>query len=306
MMNGPVVGIGELLWDCFPGGRHPGGAPANVAFHASQLGHDAAIVSRVGDDELGRELRDYLSDHGLSTGFLQVDPARPTGTVTVDTTNPERPAYTIHEDVAWDAIEFTPQVQELMSRAAAVCVGTLAQRGPVSRSTIQACLEAAGPALVVFDVNLRQSWFDKPGIEAILARAGVLKLNVDEVAPLAHVLEQGATEPVGFARELIARSPVELVCVTRAERGCLLVGPGEIHDLPGVPVQLADAVGAGDAFTAALISARLRGWSTARSGRFANAIGALVASHAGAMPDVRQEMTRLVEQAEGGRLDATG
>jgi fructokinase len=288
-----VVGIGELLWDCFPDRRRPGGAPANVAFHAAQLGQRGLICSRIGDDDLGRALRDELHAHGLSTELIQLDERLPTGRVTVDTSDPASPSYVIHRDVAWDAIDFDASVEAVVRGAAAVCVGTLAQRSEVSRETILRCLEAAGEALRVYDVNLRPDGYRREWIEETLRRVHVVKLNDEEVTVLAPMLG-AASEPEAFGRELIGSYGVELVCVTRAAAGCSMFTDAETVHAPGKRVTVADSVGAGDAFTAALITARLREWPLARTARLANDVGALVASRRGAMPDVKRECAELL------------
>lgn len=288
-----VVGLGEILWDCFGRQRRPGGAPANVAFHAQLLGHRGVVCSRVGDDDLGTELCDYVTGHNLDGRHIQTDPLHPTGTVTVDTTQPDHPTYVIHEAVAWDFLEYTQGLRDLMGRASAVCFGSLAQRSPVSRKAIHQCLDAARDALAIFDVNLRQSWYDREVIETSLRKSRIAKLNIGEASVLAELLGARSQGPREFAEEMLGRFDLELVCVTRAEQGCLLVARNEIVDVPGVKVQVADAVGAGDAFSAALISAWLRGWPLDRTGAFANAVGALVASRPGAMPDLRREYAEL-------------
>jgi fructokinase len=293
-----VVGLGELLWDCFPDSRRPGGAPANVAFHAQQLGQRGVICSRIGDDKLGRELLAHLRACDLDTRYVQRDGNHPTGYVTVDTTNPERPSFIIHEDVAWDALEFNEELESLMVAAAAICFGTLVQRRPRSRETIHRCLSAARNALIVYDVNLRQSWYERDWIERSVRTAQVVKLNIDEVAVLADVLGTESADPRSFAADLRARFGVELVCITRAEEGCLLIGPDETADVPGVPVEVADAVGAGDAFTAALIYARLHGWGLPSTAEFANAVGGLVAARPGAMPLLQAELADLIAKAQ--------
>jgi fructokinase len=288
-----IIGLGEVLWDCFGDIRKPGGATANVGFHANELGHAGVVCSRVGRDPLGAELVDYLADHHLDTRYIQQDPAHPTGTVTVDVSRPDRPTYVIHQDVAWDFIEFTDDLAALMRRAAAVCFGSLGQRSPRSRQTIQQCLDAAVGALRVMDINLRQTWYDREGIEVSLGKSHIAKLNIEEAAVLAPLLDL-PTEPTAFAQRMLSRYDLQLVCITRAERGCLLVLRDEVVDAPGVPVQVADAVGSGDAFSAALISARLRGWSLQRTAAFANAVGALVASRPGGMPDLRDAYAALI------------
>jgi fructokinase len=291
--NGVVVGIGELLWDCFADSRRPGGAPANVAYHARQLGLDGMICSRVGRDALGDELVQYLAGRGLDTRFVQHDHQHPTGTVTVNTERPDHPSYVIHEAVAWDHLRFDQTWADLFRRAAAVCFGTLAQRSPESRATIRQVLSAASAALRIYDVNLRPPWCALEVIEDSLRRAQVVKLNEDELLTLADRLDLGGSEPGSFGSALRDRFGVQLVCITRGKNGCLLLGPDEQVDLPGQPVQVADAVGAGDAFTAALTFGLIRGWPLGATARLANEAGALVAGRHGAMPELRAEFAAL-------------
>lgn len=291
-----VIGLGELLWDVFPDGKRPGGAPANVAYQAQQLGCRGVVCSRVGSDESGEELLTFLQQKGLPTQTIQRDPIHATGRVTVSFNERQQPEYVIHEDVAWDYLEFTDQLQATMQQADAVCFGTLAQRSPTSRNTIlQAVESTSNECLRVYDVNIRQHYYEAEWIERSLRLASVLKLNDEEVDLLAGVLGLPLNPP-DFAKQLIARFGVQLVCVTRGAKGCLLVTDREITiDIPGRPVAVADTVGAGDAFTAGLIYARLARWSTEQSGEFANRVGGIVASHHGAMPAAKAELAKLVE-----------
>jgi fructokinase len=298
-----VVGLGELLWDCFGETRRPGGAPANVAFHADQLGCRGVVCSRVGSDPLGDEFAKFLADQGLTTDYLQRDPERPTGRATVDDSAPGHPEFTIHEDVAWDALAFTPECESLMRSAAAVCFGTLAQRSERTRETVHRCLEAtAEDCLRVYDVNLRQDYYRREWVERSLESAKAVKLNEHESTVLAAQLEfprpdtDDAESLAGFARRLSERYGLDLVCVTRADRGCVLVSGDEVAVGAGRPVDVVDSVGAGDAFTAALIVSRLRRWPLGASAEFANAVGGLVASRAGAMPPLREELSRLAAE----------
>jgi fructokinase len=295
-----VVGLGEVLWDCFADDQRPGGAPANVAYHAAQHGHPGVVYSRVGRDPLGDALVEYLASKGVGTQTIQRDDAHPTGTVTVDASDPNDPRYVIHEDVAWDHLAITPQTEALMRSAGAVCFGTLAQRHPASRATIHRALDAAQGALRVYDVNLRQAWYAREWVEASLARADVVKLNRDEVGVLDGLLAIDAGDPVGFCQQVMDRYPVELVCVTRGDAGCLLVDAAGHVECPGVSVRVADAVGAGDAFCAAMIFARLAGWPLTQTARLANAAGAVVAGLDGAMPDVADRYAQLRDEIRQG------
>jgi fructokinase len=295
-----VVGFGELLWDCFPRSRRPGGAPANVAYHADRLGHRGVVVSRVGADPDGEALREHLRRHGLGDEHVQIDPGHPTGTVRVDDSDPSDPRYTIHADVAWDHLELDAGLERLAGGVAAVCFGTLAQRSEPTREALHRFLDRARGALRVYDVNLRQRFWDRELVARSLDAADVVKLNQDEVATLARELDAGPGEPRAFAEAVRARHSVELVCVTRGADGCLLLDGDQEVDLPGRPVEVADSVGAGDAFTAGLISGRLRGWSLERCARLANELGALVASREGAMPDLRADLEALLARLARG------
>ncbi|MGC1275031.1 MAG: carbohydrate kinase [Planctomycetaceae bacterium] len=292
-----VVGLGELLWDCFGETRRPGGAPANVAFQANQLGLAGTVLSRVGDDELGRELRGFLKGQGLTTAHVQVDADQSTSTVTVEET-PNGPEYVIHENVAWDRLAFTSDWASLVGTASAVCFGTLAQRTETGRLAIAGCLDhTASDCLHVFDVNLRQNWYSHKVIGESLAQATIVKLNEAEVPIIAELIgiPSGLRD---FAVAVVDRWQVGLVCITMGGDGCLAVTDDETVRVRPEPIVVADTVGAGDAFTAGLIYARLHAWPLERSARFANAVGGLVASRPGAMPDLREEFAILKRRFE--------
>ncbi|MDA0283425.1 MAG: carbohydrate kinase [Planctomycetota bacterium] len=289
-----LIGLGEVLWDCFPDGQRPGGATSNVAFHATQLDCEGFVVSRVGDDERGRELVSYLTRQGLNVNGIQRDRDEPTGRVTVEITGAGQHEFIIHEDVAWDRLEFTPSLQQLMATADAVCFGTLAQRCPASRETIQRCLFETGvDCLIVFDVNIRQHFYDRIVIERSLQAADIVKLNDAEAELLTDLLELPGGTAADLAAGIRDQFGVDLVCITRGDAGCTLSAASETVSVPGVKIDVVDTVGAGDAFTAALIISRLEGWPLVASAEFANRVGALVASHAGAMPVLVEEFQQL-------------
>jgi len=292
-----VIGAGELLWDVFPDGRRPGGAPANVAFHARQLGLGGVVVSRLGQDPFGAELRAYLHDHGVPATWVQSDGQHPTGRVTVDLSVPDQPVFTIEEDVAWDYLEFDESTRELAGKAAAICFGTLAQRSAPSRAAIHGLLTACDEkCLTVYDVNLRPPWLDRSWIEESLRAARVVKLNLREVRDVAALLELGTDDPIDVARHFQTQFKVELVCVTRSAAGCMLIDRDGVAEAPGVAVEGVDPVGAGDAFTAGLIYGHLRNWSLKLRAIFANQIAALVAGRAGAMPELAAEFAEEMDR----------
>jgi fructokinase len=282
MQRRPVIlALGEVLWDLLPGGRQLGGAPANFAYHAAQLGADARIVSAVGDDELGREVLTRQRTLGLDTSLITVDPSHPTGTVTVSL-EAGQPTYTIHEGVAWDFIPTMPQTLEMAARADCVCYGTLAQRNDASRRTIQAVLgRARAGAVRVYDINLRQHYFDREVVDQSLRAATVLKINDEEFPRLMALLGGGSSLFDGYPA-------LTVVAQTRGGRGSeLWTRDGESFEHLGFRANpLVDAVGAGDAFTAALAMGLLRGWPLARINDAANRLAAYVCTRAGATPEI--------------------
>lgn len=286
-----VIGLGELLWDCFPTGRLPGGAPANVAFHVQQLGIPAAVVTRIGTDPLGDELVAFLAAKGLRTDLVQRDPVHPTGTVTATPRPDGHTDYVFLEDSAWDFLE-----ARTVPAADAIVFGTLAQRNECSRNGIYNTLrrELLPSCLIVYDINLRPPFYQPEWIFDSLAFAHVVKLNDDEARLLGTMLSLSSVNAVDVARRLLDRFPqLELVCITRGGDGAVGVTREEVVDVPGVSVKVVDTVGAGDAFTAALIAFRLYDWPLETTLSYANRIRALVASRAGAMPDLHDEIAAL-------------
>ncbi|MBA3713199.1 MAG: carbohydrate kinase [Pyrinomonadaceae bacterium] len=291
-----VVGLGELLWDELPGGRRLGGAPANFALMATQLGDRGIVASRVGADDSGGEARHLLSKRGLDTSYVQSDEAQPTGTVQVRLDVGGQPDYVITESVAWDYLEWTPQWEELASQADAVCFGTLAQRANVSLETIRRFLRTTrANCLRTFDVNLRQSFYSADILAESLDLATVVKLNHEELPRVAGMLGLGGRGENAWAHRLIQVFDLEMVCVTRGANGSLLITPTDLIESPGLKVNVADTIGAGDAFTAALVHCYLRQTPLEKIGEVANQLGAWVATQAGAMPVIDdQVLTRLI------------
>lgn len=290
-----IAGLGEILWDLLPDGRRLGGAPANTAWHARCLGADAAVASRVGDDDDGRDVLRRLEDSGIDRSAVGVDPDRPTGTVTVELDDSGTPAYVIHEDVAWDHIEFDDDDLALAGSLDAVCFGTLARRAPDSRSGIAAFLDAVpAGALRLCDVNLRQDFYDASILDACLRDAGVCKLNDEELPIVAASL--GVDASGAEAEEaLVERYDLRALAVTRGGRGSRIRRGDETSDLPGtVPERMVDSVGAGDAFAAALTVGLLAGRDLARIHEAADRLAAFVCSQPGATPTPPHDVVALV------------
>ena len=289
-MAGEIICVGEVLWDSLPAGLFPGGAPFNVAIHLHQVGEEVVTVSRVGDDVLGEEIIRRLHKRGLSAEFVQVDPGRPTGVVQVTTDERGEPTYDIREPAAWDAIEMSPGLKTRAGEAEAIVFGSLAQRNRTSRETIHALLEGGAPG--VFDVNLRPPYDDRDVVCASLDRTEIVKMNEDELGRLgAWFGFEGEREEV--MRALSEGFECPTVCVTRGERGAVLLHGARMVRHGGYRVETADAVGAGDAFLAGLL-ARLGRGSPQEALDYACLLGAYVASQSGATPALDEsELDRL-------------
>ena len=280
-----VVGLGELLWDLLPAGRQLGGAPANFAYITSLLGDEGIPASRLGQDALGEEAILRLRELGLPTAFIQEDADHLTGTVQVEVDSAGQPRFEISESVAWNFLEWTPQWQRLAVQADAVCFGSLAQRSEHSRATIRSFVLATRPNTArVFDVNLRQSFFTAQVLAESMRLATLVKLNHEELPRIMRLFELEHRCEEDSARRLLSLHDLNLVCITRGNGGSLLVSADECSEHPGFPVKVADTVGAGDAFTAALVHGYLRGTSLAQINENANRVGAWVASQSGATP----------------------
>lgn len=287
----PIVAIGEILWDVFPDGPRFGGAPANFACHAAGLGARTAIVSAVGADELGRAALDELSQRSIDTEGVQTISGRPTGSVLVTVDATGKASFEFRQDIAWDHLAWNESLAALAAQAAAVCFGTLAQRSPVSSHTIQQFVKATTPAcLRVFDVNLRPPYYEDEIIRRSLDLASVFKLNDDELPIIAKMYGLNGSDSEIIAR-LGRECELEVVALTRGSRGALLWrNTGDVSDVPGIPTEVRDTVGAGDAFTAALTIGLLRGRSLEEINRQACRVAAYVCSQSGAAPRLPAEL----------------
>ncbi len=277
-----VVCIGEVLWDIIEGVRKLGGAPFNVACHLRAMGLDAAMVSRVGDDALGSEIVEEARMRGLPTDLVQVDPELPTGQVIVTLGSSGIPGYVICEPAAWDAMRATQTAVGAALSANAVVFGSLAQRRDPSRSSIRLMLRTG--ALKVFDVNLRPPHDDRRAVEFLLHISNVVKLNVEEIERLAEWFGLRGAGPAGWSADMAIRYGLTTVCVTRGSDGAALWHRGAWSEIPGHQVAVADTVGSGDAFLAAFLARFLTGCEPDEALRWANAVGAYVASQPGAIP----------------------
>jgi fructokinase len=293
-----IIGIGEVLWDLFPDGKRLGGAPANCAYHAQALGARGIVVSAVGEDKLGREILARFDEVGLDRRFIHVDTQHPTGRVTVTLDEHGRPDFVIHEEVAWDYISFTEALRELARQADAVCTGSLGQRSAVSRETVRRFLGGTRlDCLRVFDINLRQSFYGAEMVADMLELSNVLKLNDEELRTLAELLGIKGPEP-DVLQELIGRYDLDLVALTMGSRGSRLTTRHDEASHPGFAVEVVDTVGAGDAFTAALILGLLRGDDLDEINEHANRLASYVCTQRGAMPEIPDRLRFAAPEAK--------
>ena len=292
-MGNVIVGLGEILWDMLPSGKALGGAPANFAFHAKELGESSVVISCVGNDEMGREIISSLENMDMSTEFLYIDKTHPTGVVSVTTNKEMKPSYLIQEGVAWDYIPTSELLSELAFKSTAVCFGTAAQRSQLSRMTIQKFVGLMGQdSIRVFDINLRQNFYSRDVIETSLSLANVLKLNVNELSVVKKLLRLNGDEEK-ILNELSRKYSLRLIALTKGMEGSIIYSEGRISKHEGYRINLEDTVGAGDAFVAALVTGLLRGYELDDLNNKANCVASYICSKHGGTPSLTNEIRQL-------------
>jgi fructokinase len=291
-----ILGIGELLWDLLPAGPQLGGAPANYSVMAGRLGNHATVISRIGRDALGDDALAVLSAFPVDCGQLQIDTEQPTGAVAVELQDGQ-PSYIIHHPSAWDFFELTPGWLAQAALADAVCFGSLGQRSARSRQTIHALVKATRPECHrIFDVNLRSPFYTGEIVRDSLALASVMKMNDVEVSLVLTLLNLPAAASLraGAERLLTEFSNLSLVAITRGGEGSLLVSRSGSDEHSGISIKVADTIGAGDAFTAAMTHYLLKGAPLRVLNEAGNRWGSFVASQSGAMPAISAETLRQI------------
>lgn len=291
-MENIVVGMGEALWDVLPEGKKIGGAPANFAYHVSQFGLPSAVVSAVGKDALGDEIIENFTSKGLNHLIATVP--YPTGTVQVEIDQAGIPQYDIKENVAWDNIPYTAMLENLAQRTKAVCFGSLAQRNIVSRKTINLFLDAMPQdpdSLVVFDVNLRQGFYNKEILCNSMKRCNILKINDEELVTVSRMFGYPGIDLQDKCWILLGKYNLKMLILTCGINGSYVFTPGNVSFQPTPTVEVADTVGAGDSFTAAFIASILRGKTVAEAHCKAVETSAFVCTKKGAMPILPPELT---------------
>ena len=291
MMKDTIVGIGEVLWDCLPEGRKLGGAPANFAYHVGQFGWQSSVVSAVGNDALGDEILQIFKEAKLANDIARVN--QPTGTVQVTLSADGIPSYEICENVAWDNIPWTDELVALAARTKAVCYGSLAQRSAISRNTIMRFIASMDEDTErIYDINLRQHFYNLQIVEESLRCATILKLNDDEIGVVSKLLGlfDGSLEEQ--CRQILMLYPkLRIVILTCGSIGSYVFTADETSYIPTPKVEVADTVGAGDSFTATFVAQILAGKTIREAHNKAVAVSAYVCTQNGAMPVIPSELT---------------
>ena len=284
--------MGEALWDVLPEGKKIGGAPANFAYHVKQFGLDSCVVSAIGADALGAEILENFDSKELNYNIATVP--YPTGTVQVEIDQAGIPQYDIKENVAWDNIPFTPELEELAKNTRAVCFGSLAQRNVVSRETIDRFLDTMPrdeDTLVVFDVNLRQGFYNKEILTGSMERCNILKINDEELVTVSRMFGYPGIDLQDKCWILLGKYNLKMLILTCGVNGSYVFTPGRVSFQPTPTVEVADTVGAGDSFTAAFIANILKGRSVEEAHRLAVETSAYVCTQQGAMPQLPAHLT---------------
>lgn len=285
--NSTIVCFGEVLFDVFPNHKKIGGAPLNVALRLASLGANTQIISRIGNDVIGKELLQFIKDNNVTTSTIQVDNSHNTGEVIVKLDAKGSASYTINYPVAWDKIEVTPEAINTLKNADALVFGSLVCRDTVSYQTLLNLIEIA--KYKIFDVNLRAPFYTREILLNLMQRADFIKFNDDELFEISaylnspyHSLEQN----ILFIAE---KTNTKHICVTKGSHGAVLYFNEKMYYNSGYKVKLADTVGAGDSFLAGLLSKLLAGKKPQEAIDFGCAIGALVAQEEGANPVISIE-----------------
>lgn len=289
-MGRTVVGIGEVLWDMLPGGKKLGGAPANFAYHISQFGLSSCVVSAIGNDTDGVEMQNELNSLGLCSMLATVP--YPTGTVDIKIDTDGIPSYNIRENVAWDNIPFTHELEDLSTTTQAVCFGTLSQRSEVSRSTIHKFLDSVpDDCLRVFDANLRQDFYNKSILSDSMLKCNILKINDEELKTVCSLFNCPKTGDFKKScKWLLDEFGLQIIILTCGINGSYVFTKDTMSFQPTPEVEVEDTVGAGDSFTASFVANLLKGKSIIEAHAIAAKISAFVCTQSGAMPLLPDEL----------------
>ena len=293
-MNKVIVGLGEALWDCLPDGSKLGGAPANFAYHASQFGNEAYAISAIGNDALGDQTLKEFDEKHLKYVMPRVD--YPTGTVQVELDEEGIPTYDIKQNVAWDNIPFTPEIENVAKHCGCVCFGSLAQRSKISRDTIHRFLDTTPMScLKIFDINLRQNFYTKEIIQESLKSCDILKINDEELVTIGRLFGYPGLDIENKCYLILGKYNLKMLVLTCGTNGSYVFAPGVKSYQPTPKVEVDDTVGAGDSFTGSFASAILAGMPIKEAHKLAVEVSAFVCTQPGAMPKLPEGLLNRVK-----------
>ena len=291
-----IVGLGEALWDMLPEGKKLGGAPANFAYHAGQFGLDTLAVSALGEDKLAEETVEALEKNGLN--YLMPRVPYNTGTVLVTLTGDGIPTYEIKENVAWDNIPFTPEIEDVARNCRAVCFGSLAQRNIVSQQTIRKFLEATpADCLKICDINLRQQFYSKEILEDSFRCCDILKINDEELVVVSRMFGYQDLDERAVCQQVVRDYGLRMLVLTCGTNGSYVFYDGKVSFQDTPKVEVADTVGAGDSFTGSFCAAILNGKPVEEAHSIAVEVSAYVCTQNGAMPKYPRQLTDKVTRS---------
>ncbi|WP_080241310.1 carbohydrate kinase family protein [Spirosoma rigui] len=288
-MNTTITCFGETLWDVLPTSKQPGGAPMNVAADLRNFGINAQMISRVGSDELGTELLDFIAQKGLPLELIQIGQTHLTGVAKANISDANEVTYKIVQPVAWDYIQQAPNLTEAVRNSDFFVYGSLAARSPQTHETLLALLDVAQRK--VFDVNLRAPHYERGLVEELLHRADIAKLNEHELIELSAWYGEESDLHAAM-HQLRARYALDVLCVTLGEHGAVLLDESGLYSQVGFPVEVADTIGSGDAFLAGFLYKTVQNEPAQKTLEFACATGAYVATQRGATPAFTEETIR--------------
>ena len=286
-MKTNVICFGEVLFDVFPTHKKIGGAPLNVALRLASLGVDAQIISRIGNDFIGRELLEFIQANNVSIDAIQIDENYPTGEVLVQLDDKGSASYAIKYPVAWDEIEVTPEVKSGIKKADALVFGSLVCRDITSYETLRKLIKIA--KYKIFDVNLRAPFYTKEILIALMQQSDFIKFNDDELYEISEFMDSPYHSLEQNMLFIAEKTNTKSICVTKGNHGAALYYGGKMYYNSGYKINVVDTVGAGDSFLAGLLSKLLDNEEPQKAIDFACALGALVASHEGANPKITNE-----------------
>ena len=314
-----IICFGEVLWDILPSGKLPGGAPMNVAIHLSYNGFAPLVISRVGNDDLGAELLEFLREKSILTQWIQTGQTHLTGVVKANISDKNEVTYKIVEPVAWDYIHYDEKVAKLVEESDMFIYGSLAARSHTTHETLLQYLKLA--KYKVLDVNLRPPYYNPLLMKELLGFADVAKMNHQELEEIMgwYCVTGDEQEQMHFIKQ---EFQLQLLIVTRGDKGAAVLDDKGYTQHPGFAIEVEDTIGSGDAFLATFLTNYLKKESTEKALERACLLGAFVATQHGATPiydplevekkaadfvqPTQNDMLKGIQNKHGGRLEKMG